>query len=69
MNIKRIKSKINEFFEKTLTVLLVAIFLWIIVSSMIFRFRHPWATDTELFLNIPNAFMLKKIPYNEMRGR
>jgi hypothetical protein len=69
MNIKRIKSKINEFFQRTLTVLLVAIFLWIIVSSMIFRFRHPWATDTELFLHIPNAFMLETIPYNEMRGR
>lgn len=42
---------------------------WLAISTTIFRFRHPWATETELFLHIPEALMLKKITYNEMRPR
>ena len=47
----------------------VAAVLWLMLSLMIFAFRHPWATDMERFLHIPDAVMLKKIPYEEMRGR
>jgi hypothetical protein len=48
---------------------IVAALLWLGISTMIFRFRHPWATETETFMHIPDAFMLRKVPYAQMRDR
>ena len=49
--------------------LIVAALLWLAISTLIFQFRHPWATKTETFLHMPDAFMLRKVPYSEMRDR
>jgi hypothetical protein len=38
------------------------------VSSWVFAFRHPWATDMERFIHIGDALMFEKISYKEMRG-
>jgi hypothetical protein len=48
---------------------IVAALLWVAISTLIFQFRHPWATKTETFLHIPDAFMLRNVPYYEMRDR
>jgi len=48
---------------------IVAALLWVAISTMIFRFRHPWATETETFMHIPDAFLLRKVPYSQMRDR
>lgn len=47
----------------------VAAVLWLAISSAVFRFRHPWASETEVILHIPDAIMLRQVPYAEMRPR
>jgi len=42
--------------------------IYLIVSSTVFAFRHPWATDMERFIHIGDALVFKKISYQEMRG-
>jgi hypothetical protein len=46
---------------------IVAALLWVAICTTIFQFRHPWATKTETFLHMPDAFLLRKVPYSEMR--
>lgn len=63
------KTKAENISYLTIAALVIAAFAWVMLSLTIFAFRHPWATDMERFLHIPDAVMLKKIPYEEMRGR
>jgi hypothetical protein len=39
----------------------IVIFLciWVSVTTLIYRFEHPKMTETQLFLNIPKAIILK----------
>jgi len=46
---------------------IVAALLWLAISTMIFQSCHPWVTKTETFLHMPDAFLLRKVPYSEMR--
>jgi hypothetical protein len=65
----RLVRKVSSLLQVALYGVIVAALLWVTISTMIFRFRHPWATETEIFLHIPDAFMLRKVPYSEMRDR
>lgn len=53
--------------KTTLLTLAAAALLWLVLSSAIFAFRHPWATDTERLIHIPDALVLRKIPHQQMR--
>lgn len=35
----------------------LAMALYLIVSVTAYRFRHPWKSETELFLEIPRALV------------
>ena len=37
------------------------VLLWVIVSNMVFAFRHPWATDTQRFLHLWDAMTFQEI--------
>jgi len=50
-----------------LTYLTVVSFMYLIIASLVFAFRHPWATDMERFIHIGDALMFNKISYKEMR--
>jgi hypothetical protein len=50
-----------------LTYLTVVSFIYLIIASIVFAFRHPWATDMERFIHIGDALMFNKISYKEMR--
>lgn len=63
------QAKMKEYIKLLGIVAIVLSLGWLIVSLSIFRFRHPWATDTERFLYIGDALILRKVPYNEMRPR
>jgi hypothetical protein len=39
--------------------LIFIILIWISATSMVYRFRHPKLTETELFLAIPKSMLLK----------
>lgn len=52
-----------------LQVAAMLLLLWVILGSVVFHFRHPWATETECFLNLHNAMLFRRIPYGEMRPR
>lgn len=47
---------------------LIFFVVYLILTSWIFAFRHPWATDMERLIHIVDALMLKKVSYSEMRG-
>ena len=47
---------------------LIFFVVYLILTSWIFAFRHPWATDMERLIYIGDALMLKKVSYSEMRG-
>ncbi len=38
-------------------------------AEITFRMRHPWATETEIFLNFWSALKFQKVPYEQMRPR
>jgi len=65
----RLVRKVSSLLQVALYGVIVAALLWVAISTTIFRFRHPRATETEVFLHIPDALMLRKVPYSEMRGR
>lgn len=59
-----VKDKLSEVISYTIILFVV----YMLVSSWVFAFRHPWATDMERFIHIGDALMFKKITYKEMRG-
>ena len=59
-----VKDKLSEVISYTIILFVV----YMLVSSWVFAFRHPWATDMERFIHIGDALMFKKISYKEMRG-
>jgi len=50
------------------TVIVIILILWIGIASTVFRFRHPWATSTEVFLNMDKALGFRKVTRQELRG-
>ena len=49
--------KIKDYASNALYTVLVAVFLWVAISSMIQRFKCDTMTETQLFLHIPKSFM------------
>ena len=63
----RIINRCKEKLESLSIYLLMGSVIYLIVSSTVFAFRHPWATDMERFIHIGDALMFNKISYKEMR--
>lgn len=42
---------------------------WLILSQIVFAFRHPWATDTERLVYFPTALVFGKVDYSQARSR
>ena len=65
-------NRITEFVKDKLSVAMpytiILFVVYLIVSSWVFAFRHPWATDMERFIHIGDALMFNKVSYKEMRG-
>ena len=59
---------INLLKNKIVPYVLIFFVVYLILTSWIFAFRHPWATDMERLIHISDALMLKKVSYSEMRG-
>jgi hypothetical protein len=38
------------------------------VGATVFRLRHPWATETEIFMNMDKALGFRKASREELRG-
>lgn len=49
--------------------LLALVFAWALAGFISFRFRHPWATETEAFIHWFDVITFQKVPYQEMRPR
>jgi hypothetical protein len=66
--LNRITNLFKYKLYTALTYLTVVSFIYLIIASIVFAFRHPWATDMERFIHIGDALMFNKISYKEMRG-
>ena len=51
------KFKIKDYASNALYTMLVAVLLWVAVSSMIQAFKCTDMTQTQLFLHIPKSFV------------
>lgn len=58
----------NLLKNKIVPYVLIFFVVYLILTSWIFAFRHPWATDMERLIHIGDALMFKKVSYSEMRG-
>jgi hypothetical protein len=67
--ILRFLSAFLSFMQGALCGMVVVALLWMAICSLVFRFRHPWATETEVILHLPDAVMWREVPYDEMRPR
>ena len=63
------RKKIKAITLIAMAALALAAGFWLVVATAVFAFRHPWATDTERFIYLPEAMRFERIKYSEMRGR
>ena len=61
-------NRITNLLNKIVPYVLIFFVVYLILTSWIFAFRHPWATDMERLIHIGDALMLKKVSYSEMRA-
>ena len=61
-------NRITNLLNKIVPYVLIFFVVYLILTSWIFAFRHPWATDMERLIHIGDALMFKKVSYSEMRG-
>ena len=64
----RITKFLSNKFWEFLPATVVIFFVYLLISNLVFAFRHPWATDIERLIHIGDALMFNKISYKEMRG-
>ena len=64
----RITEFVNNKLSEMIPYTIILFIVYLLVSSWVFAFRHPWATDMERFIHIGDALTFKKISYKEMRG-
>jgi signal peptidase I len=65
--LNRIIEQFKYKLYTALDYLTVVSFMYLIIASLVFAFRHPWATDMERFIHIGDVLMFNKISYKEMR--
>ena len=56
-NLEIMMKNIKNNISNALYFVLVAVFMWVAVSSMIQRFKCDTMTETQLFLHIPQSFV------------
>jgi hypothetical protein len=66
--LKTIKTGLTEMTEKKLNAkakvtwfqkIMIVICLYFMITQVVYRFRHPEQTETELFKNIPKSLLWK----------
>lgn len=65
---KRITKFVSNKFWESLPIVVILSVVYLLISTWIFAFRHPWTTDMERLIHIGDALMFKKVSYKEMRG-
>jgi len=55
--IKMNKHKIKNYIVNIVQIVIVAVLLWVTISTMIQGFKCPQITGTQLFLHIPKSFV------------
>jgi len=53
--------------EAIVTAIIVVIIVWFVVAGVVFRLRHPWATETEVTMNMDKALGFRKVSREEIR--
>lgn len=58
---------ILNVFGTIIEAIIVVLIIWIFVGTTVFKFRHPWATSTETFMNMDKALGFRKVSIKELR--
>lgn len=64
-----LKKWVNAVLNRSLSVVIYGAVAYLIVASVVFRFRHPWMTDTELIVHTIDALTFRSVPYHDARPR
>jgi hypothetical protein len=60
---------VNAVLNRSLSVVIYGAVAYLIVASVVFRFRHPWMTDTERIVHTIDALTFRSVPYHDARPR
>lgn len=61
------KPAVLRVVETIITAIIIIVMFWFVVAGVVFRLRHPWATETEIFVNMDKALGFRKVSQNEIR--
>jgi hypothetical protein len=64
-----LKKRLLAAVEHSLSFVIYGAVAYFIVASVVFRFRHPWMTDTELIVHTIDALAFRAVPYHDARPR
>lgn len=53
--------------ETIFTAIIVVIIVWFVIAGVVFRLRHPWATETEVTMNMDKALAFRKVLPSDIR--
>lgn len=59
----------KKLLNKLVKALLIGALAYVAVAVVVFRYRHPWATDAEHERWVWSALRFKSVPYDVMRPR
>ena len=51
----------NEAAKQAARIFLSLALAWAAISSLIGRFRHPWMTETQVIMHLPELVLLKTV--------
>lgn len=64
-----LKKLVYAVVDRSLSFVIYGAVAYLIVASVVFRFRHPWLTDTELIVHTIDALTFRSVPYRDARPR
>jgi len=63
------RGTLMQFLNQIGIVLFVIFLVWLLIGNIVFKIRHPWATETETLFNFHKVLTFQKVSYQEMRPR
>ena len=64
-----LKKRVYAVVDRSLPFVTYGAVAYLIVASVVFRFRHPWMTETELIVHTIDALTFRSVPYHDARPR
>jgi hypothetical protein len=61
-------QRIADILKMVFSTLFLLVMLWVSCASIVFRYRHPWATDMEMIMRLDDVLMMRDLDYSDFRS-